>query len=246
MKKDSTEKRIYMKNQVCCRIVALTLLLSLLFCLGGCGKSKQVVKKVSLQEPYLITFSGLSYENDPEKCSYIRYGVDETGDILLESRFYDTEGTLQTVGHLYIKNADGFYTYYTDEGEGYEKVEDGIASATVSNRHFEDLYLFQMRLNDATNIYEGHVSIEGGQTELFLGRECLLYTVKVEERDQSTDGKSLSRYDYTVDGETGACLRVVYRSFDESGQPLQGETGFVCTEFELSPGDFLVFLSKKP
>lgn len=230
-----------MKKRVFCKILASVALLLLLALLGGCGKERQIVKKVHLSEPYLITFSGLSYENDPEACTYVRYGIDGQGNILLETASYDTEGVRLEAGHLYIKRGEGGYTHYTDEGRGYVLAsEERIGSSAINAAHFQDLYLFQLRLNDATTLHENAAFEEKGQS-VFLGRTCTLYTVQTKGVQEDTGEKYTALYEYTVDAETGGCLRVSYGILGE-GQEHREKSGFVCTEFDLAPEDFSTLL----
>ena len=179
-----------MKKRAFCKILAPVVLLLLLALLGGCGKERQIVKKVHLNEPYLITFSGLSYENDPETCTYVRYGIDGQGNILLETASYDTEGVRLEAGHLYIKQAEGGYTHYTDEGSGYVLLsEERIGSAAINAAHFQDLYLFQLRLNDATTLHENAAFEEKGQSVFLLGGSHQFLSAAVKAQHTQIGGK---------------------------------------------------------
>lgn len=218
---------------------AFLLLTALLAGLCSCAGNRQIVKEVDLKEPYLITFSGLSYENDPESCTYVRYGVDAAGNILLETRFFDGEGTLLKNGHLYLKQKEGGYLHYLDSGEGYALAEKNtVSSAAINSAHFQDLYMFQMRLTDATTLFKGGADASGGEEGIFLNRACRFYTVRVKDADEDTGEEYTALYEYTVDDQTGACLRVSYGIVEENGQESSGRSGFVCTEFDLAPALF--------
>ena len=101
-----------------------------------------------------------------------------------------------------------------------------------------------MRLGDATTLFEGDVRLEKKGNETFLKRSVLLYTVEHKVKDEETGIKEHYRYEYTVDEETGACLRVVCNLLEENGGESGGASGFVCTEFDFCPADFSELIAK--
>ena len=113
-----------------------------------------------------------------------------------------------------------------------------MSSSVINSAHFQDLYMFQMRLTDATTLFKGGADASGGEEGIFLNRACRFYTVRVKDADEDTGEEYTALYEYTVDDQTGACLRVSYGIVEENGQESSGRSGFVCTEFDLAPALF--------
>ena len=159
------------------------------------------------------------HEGFPQVCS-ITYdlGTSSISLIRTEKGIYISSGDSEM---MFIK-ASGAYVTYT-------KAEDGVFVKTEEAQELADGYMNQY-ISTFSNFCYAHEqnfsSMTKGVKATVCDRPCTEYTYEIK------DGVSEYKYTYTVDDETGICMKYYLEGTDENGE--SGVYEYVCTNFSLS------------
>ena len=159
------------------------------------------------------------HEGFPGVCS-ISYDLGKTKISLIrtEKGIYISSGESEM---LFIKTSGGYATYLKGEdgvfeiSEAAQELADGYMNQYIST--FSNFcYAHEENFNDMT---------KGGKTSV-CDRPCTEYTYELK------NDSSEYRYVYTLDDETGICMKYYLEGTDEDGEG--GVYEYVCTDFTLT------------
>ena len=211
---------------------AVLLMCTVLLCsFASCkGKTSEITADSSIEtviasDPNKITGAVTSvydniaiHEGFPAVCS-ISYDLGKTKISLIrtEKGMYISSGESEM---LFIKSQGGYATYV--------KGEDGVFEKSEAAQELADGYMNQY-ISTFSNFCYAHEENFGdmtkGEKTSVCERACTEYTYELK------NDSSEYKYVYTLDDETGICMKYYLEGTDEDGDG--GVYEYVCTEFSL-------------